>query len=52
MEAGDRTYRLRLDDRDGGRRVYGEDDVRLTIDGDEARLRIAGGGDYTDCEAA
>ena len=26
-------------------------DVRLTVDGDEARLRIAGGSDYTDCEA-
>ena len=51
VEAGERTYRLRLDDRDGNRRVYGEDNVRLTVDGDEARLRIAGGSDYTDCEA-
>jgi hypothetical protein len=50
VEAGDRTYRLRLEDRDGDRRQYGEDEVRLTIDGDEARLRIAGGSDYTDCE--
>jgi hypothetical protein len=52
VEAGDRTYRLSLEDRDGSRRQYGEDEVRLTVDGDEARLRIAGGRDYSGCEAA
>jgi hypothetical protein len=52
VEAGDRTYRLSLEDRDGGRRQYGEDEVRLTVDGDEARLRIAGGRDYSGCEEA
>jgi membrane-bound inhibitor of C-type lysozyme len=50
VQAGDRTYRLRLEDRDGDRRRYGEDEVQLTVDGDEARLRIEGGSDYSDCE--
>jgi hypothetical protein len=50
VDAGDRTYRLRLVDRDGDRRQYGEDDVRLTIDDDRARLRIADESDYSDCE--
>jgi membrane-bound inhibitor of C-type lysozyme len=49
VEAGDDTYRLRLEDRDGGQRRYGDGDVQLTVDGDEARLRIAGGSDYSDC---
>lgn len=51
VEAGDRTYRLRLEDRDGSRRRYGEDDVQLTVDGDEARLRIKDERDYSGCEA-
>jgi hypothetical protein len=50
VEAGERTYRLRLEDRDGDQRRYGEDDVQLTVDGDEARLRVAGGRDYSNCE--
>lgn len=49
VEAGDRTYRLDLEDRDGSTRRYGEDEVQLTVDGDEARLRIEGGSDYSDC---
>jgi hypothetical protein len=53
VEAGDRTYRLRLTDRDGDRRQYGEDDVRLTVDDDGgARLRIADERDYDDCDRA
>jgi Membrane-bound lysozyme-inhibitor of c-type lysozyme len=50
VDAGDRTYRLELTDRDGDRREYGEDGVRLSVDGDEARLRIRDGNDYTGCE--
>jgi hypothetical protein len=50
VDAGDQTYRLRLTDRDGDRRHYGEDGVRLTIDDDRARLRIEDGRDYSDCE--
>jgi len=49
VEAGDRTYRLDLEDRDGSSRQYGDEGVRLTVDSDEARLRIPGGRDYTDC---
>jgi len=49
VEAGDHSYRLRLEDRDDGQRRYGDGDVQLTVDGDEARLRIAGGSDYSDC---
>ena len=49
VEAGDRTYRLDLEDRDGSTRRYGEDEVQLTVDGNEARLRIEGGSDYSDC---
>jgi Membrane-bound lysozyme-inhibitor of c-type lysozyme len=51
VETEDETYRLRLEDRDDDRRVYGEGDVQLTVDDDEARLRIRGRSDYTDCEA-
>lgn len=49
VEAGDRTYRLRLRDRDGGERRYGEGGVQLTVRDDEARLRVEGGRDYSDC---
>jgi hypothetical protein len=49
VEAGDRSYRLRLADRENGQRRYGDGDVQLTVDSDEARLRIAGGRDYSDC---
>jgi hypothetical protein len=51
VEAGDRTYRLRLEDRDGDRRRYGEDNVQLTVEGREARLRIKDERDYSDCRA-
>jgi hypothetical protein len=50
VDAGDETYRLNLRDRDGDRRVYEGDDVALTVDGDEARLRISGADDYSDCQ--
>jgi hypothetical protein len=50
VDVGDRTYRLELTDRDGDRREYGENGVRLSADGDEARLRIREGSDYTGCE--
>lgn len=44
------TYRLRLEDRDGRERQYGDDDVILYVDRGEARLRIKDEPDYTDCE--
>lgn len=50
VEAGGSVYRLRLTDRDGDRRTYGSGDVRLIVDGDEARLRVADGRDYSGCE--
>ena len=50
VDAGNDTYRLDLRDRDGDRRVYEGDDVALTVNGDEARLRISGADDFTDCE--
>ena len=50
VDAGDRTYRLELSDRDGDRREYGENGIKLSVDGDEARLRIEDGSDYTGCE--
>ena len=46
----DRSYRLGYEGRDGGARQYGDGDVRLSLDGDEARLRIKDERDYTDCE--
>ena len=49
-DAGNDTYRRDLRDRDGDRRVYEGDDVALTVNGDEARLRISGADDFTDCE--
>jgi membrane-bound inhibitor of C-type lysozyme len=45
-----RTYDLDLEDRDGGRRTYGDGDVVLTVEGDEARLRVKDEPDYSDCE--
>lgn len=50
VDAGGSVYRLRLTDRDGNRRTYGGGDVRLIVDGDEARLRVADGRDYSGCE--
>ncbi|MEK0082709.1 hypothetical protein [Benzoatithermus flavus] len=49
VEAGDRTYRLRLRDREGDERRYGEDNVQLTVGDGRAYLRVAGGRDYADC---
>jgi membrane-bound inhibitor of C-type lysozyme len=43
-------YRLKLEDRDGRRRTYGDGDVVLTVEGDEARLRVKDEPDYSDCE--
>ena len=50
VDADDKSYRLELRDRDGNRRRYEGNRVDLTVDGDEARLRIGGDDDYTDCE--
>ena len=50
VDADDESYRLELRDRDGNRRQYEGNRVDLTVDGDEARLRIGGDDDYTDCE--
>jgi hypothetical protein len=50
VDAGDASYRLELRDRDGSRREYEGERVDLTVDGDEASLRISGDDDYTDCE--
>jgi hypothetical protein len=44
-------YELDLTDRDGGDRVYTNDDgVQLTVGSDEAYLRIPGESDFQDCE--
>ena len=50
VDADDESYRLELRDRDGNRRQYEGNRVGLTVDGHEARLRIGGDDDYTDCE--
>jgi hypothetical protein len=50
VDAGDETYRLDLRDRDGSRRQYEGDSVELIVNGNEARLRISGDDDYSDCE--
>lgn len=52
VAAGDRDYRLELED--GGRRnrTYGDGDVQLIIDDDEARLRIKDERDYSNCESS
>ncbi|HET6467962.1 MAG TPA: hypothetical protein VFG43_06255 [Geminicoccaceae bacterium] len=56
VELGGSSYDLRRDDRGssrGDRREYvGENDgneIRLTVEGDEAYLRIEGGRDFRDC---
>jgi hypothetical protein len=51
VDVGDKTYRLDEAGRDDGRRVYRDEDgdVRLTMDGDDAHLRLAGADDYRDC---
>lgn len=50
VRAQNRSYRLELEDRDGRRRTYGDGDVVLTVEGDDARLRVKDGSDYSDCE--
>ncbi len=51
----DEEYELEFRDRDGGRRVYSDDDgdVRLTIwdGGEQAELRIPDEADFKDCDA-
>ena len=47
----DRSYRLEYEGRNGGSRRYGDGDVQLFVDRDEARLRIKDERDYSDCEA-
>jgi hypothetical protein len=56
VDADRERYDLRLEDRDRrDRRVYvgreNGEEVRLTVDGDDAYLRIPGGRDYQDCRA-
>jgi hypothetical protein len=51
VDTGDETYNLEQTGRDGDRRVYSNnDDVRLEISNEEARLRIPGEADFRDCE--
>lgn len=50
VDTGRDTYRLRLEDRDGSRRQYGDDEVQLFVDGDEARLRLEDADDIDGCE--
>ena len=51
VDVGDETYRLEEAGRENGQRVYRDQDgdVRLSLDGDEAYLRLAGADDYRDC---
>ena len=53
VRTGEETYELELAGRDGGALVYSDDDdeVRLTLEGDRARLRIPDEDDLEDCEA-
>ena len=51
VDADGRDYELEEADRESGNRVYtDDDDVRLTLGGDEAHLRVPEGDDYEDCE--
>jgi membrane-bound inhibitor of C-type lysozyme len=52
VEVDDRTYRLEETEREGGRRVYRDDDneVRLIMSDGEADLRLEGAEDYQNCE--
>lgn len=52
VSAGERTYRLDLDSRNGSRRIYQGDDAELSVKGDNARLRISGEDDFDDCDRA
>jgi hypothetical protein len=50
VDAGDKTYRLDLQDRNGRQRQYEGDRADLVVSGNSARLRVRGDDDYTDCE--
>jgi hypothetical protein len=52
VEVDDRTYRLEETEREGGRRVYRDEDneVRLIMSNGEADLRFEGAEDYQNCE--
>lgn len=51
VDVGDDIYELDLTDRDGGDRIYSNDDgVELTVGDDQAYLRIPDGSDFQDCE--
>ena len=50
VDAGDRTYRLDLVDRNGRQRDYESDDATLTVDRNSAYLRVKNGSDYQDCD--
>lgn len=53
VRAGNETFDLELDRGNRNYREYeGDDGTRLTVDGDEARLRIENERDYAGCEAA
>lgn len=53
VDVGDETYELELTDRNDDERVYSNDDgVQLTVDNEEAYLRIPDGSDFQDCERA
>lgn len=50
VETGDETYELILVDRDGDELDYAnDDDVQLTIDGNDGQLRIPDDDDFEDC---
>ncbi|MFO1075226.1 MAG: hypothetical protein U1E17_21535 [Geminicoccaceae bacterium] len=50
VETGSETYRLRLTDRNGRQRTYGEDGTQLLVDGHDARFRLKNDRDFTGCE--
>jgi membrane-bound inhibitor of C-type lysozyme len=50
VDAGDETWRLERTDQGGDRRVYGDSGVTLTVEGEDANLRVSGDDDYRDCE--
>src|SRR4051812_39747635 len=50
LDAGDKTYRLDLQDPNGRQRQYEGDRADLVVSGNSARLRVRGDDDYTDCE--
>lgn len=50
VRAGDETYRLDLEGRDGRRARYGRGDVQLLVDRGDTRLRIKDQRDYANCE--